>query len=77
MKKLSDEVSDIMQKLEYLKQNVYDLEFDGIDHNDYPDFCDAYITTAKIDDRELDQDEVDIINNDRDFVYEKLILHLY
>ena len=23
------------------------LEFDGIDPNDYPDFCDAYVTYAE------------------------------
>ena len=65
-----------MKKFDYLRDHIYDIEFDGIDHSDYPDFCDAYITTAKVDDRELDQDEIDIINNDRDFVYEKLMLHL-
>jgi hypothetical protein len=65
------------EELEYLEQNVYDIEFDGIDYKDSPDFCDAYISKAMIDDRECDWNELDMLNNDREFVYEKLMLHLY
>ena len=74
---MSDGISDMMEELEYLEQNVYDIEFDGIDYKDYPDFCDAYISKAMIDDRECDWNEIDMLNNDREFVYEKLMLHLY
>ena len=35
-----------MTKLDYSK--VHDIEVDGIDTRDYPDFCDAYITGATI-----------------------------
>lgn len=30
--------------------NVVDIEIDGIDMKDYPDFCDAYISDAKFED---------------------------
>ena len=30
--------------------NVIDVEIDGIDMKDYPDFCDAYISEAKFKD---------------------------
>ncbi len=79
--KMSEVIKDIwdetMEYFDYLRENIYDIEWDGIDHKDYPDFCDAYITRAMIDDRELDWNELDILNNDREFVYEKLMLHLY
>ena len=68
---------DINDTIQYLQENVYDIEFDGIDYKDSPDFSDAYISKAMIEDRELDWNELDILNNDRDFVYEKLMLHLY
>ena len=32
-------------RLDYTK--IEDVEVDGIDTSDYPDFCDAYIATAK------------------------------
>ena len=63
---------------------VSDIEFDGIDFSDAPDFCDAFITSASI--REIDTDgewrdatekELDEIMEDSDFVYENLQSHLY
>jgi hypothetical protein len=35
-----------MNILDYNK--VHDIEIDGVDTNDYPDFCDAYISSATI-----------------------------
>lgn len=74
---MSDGINDMMAEIKHFKENVYDIEFDGIDHKDYPDYCDAYISKAMILDRECDQTEIDILNDDREFVYEKLMLHLY
>ena len=53
---------------------VVDVELDGVDFGDYPDFCDAYISRAyyEKDDgtfRELTDDEYDEVNEDYDFVY--------
>lgn len=39
-----------------------ELEFDGIDHNDYPDYCDAFLSYAYYIDRELTDEEIDYIN---------------
>jgi len=69
----SDEPTEA--KLDFSKIN--NIQFDGIDHNDYPDFCDAYICSADYDDRELTQEELDEINENRDFVYEQLIKYLF
>ena len=30
-----------------------DLEWDGIDHRDYPDYCDAYVVRGMINGREM------------------------
>lgn len=56
---------------------VTDIEFEGIDMADYPKFCDAYIESAVIDGVEATEQELDIINNNYSFVYEKLQEWLY
>jgi hypothetical protein len=56
---------------------IDDLEFDGIDYSDYPDFCDAYIVSATYGDRDMTDDELDELNEDRDYVYEKLMDHIF
>jgi len=50
-----------------------DLEFEGIDTNDYPDFCDAFLVDAFYVDRKLKDSEIDYINdNESCFVNEKV-----
>ncbi len=65
----------IKLKLDYSK--ISDVEVDGIDTRDYPDFCDAFIASAFYDDREMTDEELDILNDDGDFVYEAIQTHLY
>ena len=62
-------------KLDYSK--ISDVEVDGIDMGDYPDFCDAFISYAEYDGREMTAEELDILNDDGDFVYEAVQKHLY
>ena len=56
---------------------INNIEFDGIDHNDYPDYCDAFIESADYDGKEMTEQELNELNNDRVFVWEKLIDYLY
>jgi len=56
---------------------IDNIVFDGIDHNDYPDFCDAYIESCDYDGKPADEYELAIINNNRDFVYDELIEHIF
>ena len=55
---------------------IDNMEFD-YDPSDYPDFCDAYITSCDIDGREATPEELDEINDDSQFVYESLMEHLF
>ena len=64
-----------MMNLDYAK--ISDVEVDGIDTADYPDFCDAFISYAEYEGREMTDKELDILNNDGDFVYEAVQTHLY
>lgn len=64
-----------MEKLNY--DLIDNIEFEGIDHNDYPDYCDAYIISADYNGREMTEDEIEELNDDSGFVYDKLMNFLY
>ena len=57
-------------KIDYNK--ITNIEVDGIDTKDYPDFCDAFISSADYDGVEMTDEQLDEINEDRDFVYESV-----
>jgi len=76
--------------IKYLKHRWYrlnysrltDLEIDGIDTRDYPDFCDAYISSGSYKTwygryRELTAAELDRLNENSDFVYELVIERVF
>ena len=56
---------------------VEDVEIDGINPRDYPDFCDAFILEATYKGREMTDEELEALNEDSDFVYDKVMEHLY
>ena len=56
---------------------IEDVEIEGIDYKDAPDFCDAFIASATIDGREATEEELDQLNEDQDFVYEKVLESIY
>ena len=43
---------------------------EGIDHRDYPDYCDAFIDSADYDGKEMTDEELDELNEDYDLVSE-------
>jgi hypothetical protein len=59
-------------------RKIVDISIEGIDHRDAPDYCDAYIASASWDDgTELTEEELQELNEDRSFVYEKVIDWIY
>jgi len=48
---------------------IENIEVDGIDTADYPDFCDAYIAAAEYNGKELTDEQLDVLNNNSNFVY--------
>lgn len=67
----------------YLKNGleVSDIEVDGIDTRDYPDFCDAYICDAIVKEngewRDVTEEELYELNEDYDLVYSCVENYLY
>ena len=66
-----------MKKIELNYTLIKDVQIDGIDHSDAPDYCDAYITSATYDGRDMTDDELDVLNQDSAYIYEKVIDYIY
>ena len=60
-----------------VRNNIVVTEWDGIDHSDAPDYCDAYIVSAERDGVELSEEEIEEINNDSELKYELLMEYLH
>jgi hypothetical protein len=56
---------------------IDNIEIDGIDTKDYPDFCDAYIVSADYDGVPMTDEQLDEINDDGQFQYECIMNYLY
>ena len=58
-------------KIDFKKVEV--LEVSDINHYDYPEYCDAYISEANYDNKPMSDDMLDEINdNHPDFVHTKV-----
>lgn len=59
---------------------ITDVEVEGINHRDHPDYVDAFISSATWKDtlEPLSEDELDVLNDKyNDFVYDCVIEHIY
>lgn len=62
-------------KLDY--SQIEDVQVDGIDERDAPDYCDAFICSANYKGREMTDEELEVLNEDSDFVYQCVIDDIY
>lgn len=58
-------------------QEIDNIEFHGIDHKDYPDYTDARIISADYKGVPMTDEQLDEINENGEFVHEKLFEHLF
>ena len=56
---------------------IDNIEVDGIDTRDYPDFSDAFIASADYDGKPMTDEQLEELNEDSDFVYECVQNHLF
>ena len=57
-------------------KKIDNIEIDGIDTKDYPDFCDAYIVSADYDGVPMTDEQLDELNEDGDYVYGHIMDYL-
>ena len=58
-------------------KKIDNIEVDGIDTKDYPDFCDAFIASADYNGKPMTDEQLDELNEDGAFVYECVENHLF
>ena len=63
------------KKLDF--SQIDNIQFDGIDHDDYPDFVDAYIVSADYCGEDMTEEQLERVNEDSQFVHEKLMEQLF
>lgn len=56
--------------------DITNVEFEGIDYSDYPDFCDAYIISADLNGVPMNGEQLDALN-ESDLRYELLMDYIY
>lgn len=59
------------------KKLITNVKFEGIDHKDYPDYCDAYIVSADYNGVPMNDEQIEELAQDTDLVYDLLIEYLY
>jgi hypothetical protein len=62
-------------EMDYSK--ISNVKVEGINYNDYPDFVDAFIASADYNGEPMDDEQLDMINMDDDYVYDCIINYIY
>ena len=76
IKEVDKVINKILEKEKMDYKKIDNIEVDGIDTKDYPDFCDAYISSADYDGVPMTDKQLDEINEDGDYVYEHIMDYL-
>lgn len=58
-------------------KKIDNIKIEGINPKDYPDFCDAFISSADYDGVPMGEEQLNEINEDRDFVYREVLESLF
>ena len=57
---------------------ISNIEVENVNHHDYPDYCDAFISNADYKGKPMTEKQLDDLNNNYgEFVYESVIQNLY
>ena len=56
---------------------ITNVEVDGIDFKDYPDFTDAYISYAEYNGKEMTEDQLEELSDNSEFMYTALLKQIF
>jgi len=57
---------------------ISNIEVENVNHRDYPDYCDAFISNADYKGKLMTENQLEELNNNHSqFVYEKVIESIY
>jgi hypothetical protein len=56
---------------------IADVVVASIDLSDYPDFCDAYVESATYQGRDMTEEELEVLNEDGEFVYNHAVEQVF
>ena len=57
---------------------IENMEFEGVDFSDYPDFVDAFLVSAEINGRDLTEEEIDYLNDEHyEFINERVFSSIF
>jgi len=59
-----------MQTTKFDFNKITNVSLDGLDHSDYPRYCDAFIDSANYDGKEMTDEQLDLLNEDYELVAE-------
>jgi hypothetical protein len=65
------------EKINLDNSGISHVYCEDIDHRDAPDYCDAYISEATYFGRPMTELELELLNDDSDFVYESVIEQIH
>jgi hypothetical protein len=60
-----------MQTIDYAL--IDNIVIEGIDGDDYPDFCDAFIASADYAGKPMKEEMIEALNKDSDFLYQQVL----
>lgn len=65
--------------MKFLQRTIVDVEVEDIETSDYPDFSDAWISSARWEDtgEMLSDPELEELNDNKDLVYEAIMKVIY
>ena len=63
--------------LVFLKDQFENIEVDGLDYSDAPEFCDAYISHAELNAIPLTEEQLEQLNENDEFVFHSVEKYLY
>ena len=58
-------------------EKISNIQMEGVDIADHPDYCDAFIASADYNGEPMTDKQLDKLNEDTEFIYESVLEQLF